>query len=232
MFDQEGVQLFFLCLDAIYLFIFFEKASCKNYLTVNKIEVTLEVKRWHVFFQRRLNLSDCCKNILIRTAEGRKGDKMIRVCFSAWLYLITWLIIFSLSAGKFQSMFFSPPAAAVSILFCCERLCQSPAVFPRKKERPPNIDSIQCTIFQLYCDFFSFPVKTLCITNAIWLAGAIVWKKVGPFRQVSREAFKLSPRSLLTSYRNLLEVLLIAGLDNGVWTFPYSDFLLLSYSIV
>lgn len=52
--------------------------------------------------------------------------------------------------------------------------------------------------------FFAPPVKTSCITNAIWLAGAIVWKKVGPFRWVSRKAFKLSPRSLLPSYRNLL----------------------------
>lgn len=157
------------------------------------------------------------ERIFWHTTKGRKGSKMIRLCFSAHLYLIGW-IIFSSPQWSFL------PAAVVSILFCCERWCQSPAVFPYKKGTPSKhwLDTMHHISALLW--FFFFHAKTLCITNAIWLAGAIVWKKVGPFRWVSRKAFKLSPRSLLPSYRNLLEAL-FAGLDNGVWTlFPYSDF--------
>ena len=216
----------------LFFFFFLEKASHKNYLTVKKIEVTLEVESWHVFFQRRLNLSDCCWNILIRTAEGRKGDKMIRVCFSAWLYLIGWLIIFrSLLANSSQGFF--RLQLQCRFYFVVKDYVKVLQYFPVKRNALQTLTQYNAPYFSsIVIFFFPFPVKTLCITNAIWLAGAIVWKKVGPFRRVSREAFKLSPRSLLPSYRNLLEVLLIAGLDNGVWTFPYSDFLLLSYSIV
>lgn len=86
---------------------------------------------------------------------------------------------------------------------------------PINEEHPPNTDSPQCTTFQPHRGIF-FKLK-LCITNAIWLASAIVQKKVGPFCRVSRKAFKLSPHPLLPSYRNILEVLVVVllGCEHG-----------------
>lgn len=161
------------------------------------------------------------------TTKGRKGCKMTRLRFSAWLYLIGWLMIFFFFffalCKQFEVAVFACSCSVDFILLwkimsksCSISLLKSNALQPLNNA--PYFNSIVIFFFSP-----SFPVKTLCITNAIWLAGAIVWKKVGPFCWVSRKAFKLSPHSLLPSYRNLLEVL-FAGLDNGVWTLYVSVF--------
>lgn len=151
-----------------------------------------------------------------------KGAKMYRLCFCAHVYLIGWLIMFSPWA---ISMFLPEVVVFPSdFILLWKIMSESCSIFFPLLEKRPTLTQFNAPHFNSIVTLF-FPLwKTLCITNTIWLAGAIVWKKVGPFCWVSGKAFKLSPHFLLPSYRNLLDVL-FAGLDNGVSTLlPYSDF--------
>ena len=98
MFNQKVVQLFCLCLDASEHAIFAKSFFLKTYLTVRKLfreQRGNSSSRESVYvLQRRLNLSDCWKNVLITPLKEEKALRMSRVRFSAWLYLIGWLIIF------------------------------------------------------------------------------------------------------------------------------------------
>lgn len=149
-----------------------------------------------------------------------KGAKMYGLRFSPSVYLIGWFIIFSQWA---ISVFLPEVVVFVVILFFLWKIILHLFFHPLQEKPPQHWFSSMHHTWALLWLFFSM-WKTSCITNTIWLAGAIVWKKVGPFCWVSGKAFKLSPHFLLPSYGNLLDVL-FAGLDNGVSTLlPYSDF--------